>query len=292
MCCDRRIDTIKTCAIGGPSPTPGTPRHGYKQGMLSSHTGTAARGGFTSRVLTVNIHKGLAFLSRRVVLPQLREAVRMVHADLVFLQEVQGAASAAGEPAADALDAAHCEFLADQVWPQYAYGRNAVYPRGHHGNALLSKYPITRYDNHDASVDGHEPRGLLHCVLQPPERSEPVHAICVHLGLRESHRERQLGMLCSTIRAEVPDSQLLIVAGDFNDWRHRAHRRLAGCAGLQEVFIHAHGTAARTYPAGLPLLSLDRIYVRNAVAHAPIVLPRRPWSRLSDHAPLAAEIRQ
>ena len=255
--------------------------------MSSSHTVTEARG-FTIRVLTVNIHKGLAFLSRRVVLPQLREAVRTVHADLVFLQEVQGAGAAAD----DALDAAHYEFLADQVWPQYAYGRNAVYPRGHHGNALLSKYPITRYDNHDASVDGHEPRGLLHCVLQPPERSEPVHAICVHLGLRETHRERQLETLCSTIRAEVPDSQLLIVAGDFNDWRHRAHRRLAACAGLQEVFIHAHGTAARTYPAGLPLLSLDRIYVRNALAHAPIVLPRRPWSRLSDHAPLAAEIRQ
>ena len=258
--------------------------------MLSVHPGTAARG-FTIRVLTVNIHKGLAFMSRRVVLPQLREAVRTVHADLVFLQEVQGAQAAEGERDA-APDAAHYEFLADQVWPQYAYGRNAVYPSGHHGNALLSKYPITRYDNHDASVDGHEPRGLLHCVLQPPQRSERVHAICVHLGLREAHRERQLEMLCATIRAEVPESELLIVAGDFNDWRKRAHRRLAGCAGLQEVFVQAHGAAARPYPAGLPLLSLDRIYVRNAVAHAPIALPRRPWSRLSDHAPLAAEIRQ
>jgi len=287
----RPIDTIKACAIGGPSPTTGASRPGYKKRMLSTPIGTAAHG-FTIRVLTVNIHKGLAFLSRRVVLPQLREAVRTVHADLVFLQEVQGASADAGDAADDALDAAHYEFLADQVWPQYAYGRNAVYPRGHHGNALLSKYPITRYDNHDASVDGHEPRGLLHCVLQPPEHSEPIHAICVHLGLREAHRERQLGMLCSTIRTEVPDSQLLIVAGDFNDWRKRAHRRLAGCAGLQEVFVQAYGAAARTYPAGLPVLSLDRIYVRNAVAHAPIVLPRRPWSWLSDHAPLAAEIWQ
>jgi endonuclease/exonuclease/phosphatase family metal-dependent hydrolase len=25
--------------------------------------------------------------------------------------------------------------------------------------------------------------------------------------------------------------------------------------------------------------------------HLPVVLPRRPWSHLSDHAPLAAEIR-
>ena len=240
---------------------------GYKSAMLSI------------RVLTVNIHRGLAAMSRRLMLPQLREAVRAVHADLVFLQEVQG-------------DAAHYEFLADEVWPQFAYGRNAVYPGGHHGNALLSKYPITSYDNHDASVDGHEPRGLLHCVLQPPQRDEPVHAICVHLGLREAHRRRQLEMLCSTIQIEVPDSQLLIVAGDFNDWRRRAHSGLAECAGLQEVFVHANGAPARTFPAGLPMLALDRIYVRNAREHAPIVLPRRPWSRLSDHAPLAAEIRQ
>ena len=42
------------------------------------------------RVLTVNTHKGFAFLGRRFVLSELREAVREVGADLVFLQEVQG----------------------------------------------------------------------------------------------------------------------------------------------------------------------------------------------------------
>ena len=45
----------------------------------------------TLRVLTVNTHKGFAFLNRRFVLRELREAVRSVGADLVFLQEVQGA---------------------------------------------------------------------------------------------------------------------------------------------------------------------------------------------------------
>jgi endonuclease/exonuclease/phosphatase family metal-dependent hydrolase len=57
------------------------------------------------------------------------------------------------------------------------------------------------------------------------------------------------------------------------------------------VFVQANGHAARTFPARLPLLQLDRIYVRNAVGHCPIVLPIHPWSRLSDHAPLAAQIR-
>ncbi len=67
-------------------------------------------------------------------------------------------------------------------------------------------------------------------------------------------------------------------------------RLLETSAGLREVFVHSKGRAARTFPAGFPLLQLDRIYVRNARVHAPLPLPRRPWSRLSDHAPLAAEV--
>lgn len=240
------------------------------------------------RVLTVNIHKGFALLNRRFVLPALRDAMRAVKADVVFLQEVQGSGSRAGERAGG-MDA-HYEFLADEVWPEFAYGRNAVYPAGHHGNAVLSKYPIVRYENHDVSIDGHEPRGLLHCTLLPPAVRAPVHAICVHLGLRETHRRRQIELLQSTIAERVPNGETLIVAGDFNDWRSRAHRLLESCTGLREVFVHAYGRAARTFPAGLPLFALDRIYVRDARAHAPYPLPRAPWSRLSDHAPLAAEV--
>jgi endonuclease/exonuclease/phosphatase family metal-dependent hydrolase len=82
----------------------------------------------------------------------------------------------------------------------------------------------------------------------------------------------------------------VVVAGDFNDWRRRAHDILAREAGMREVFVQANGQSARTFPARYPVLQLDRIYVRNARVHSPVVLPRRPWSHLSDHAPLAAEI--
>jgi endonuclease/exonuclease/phosphatase family metal-dependent hydrolase len=241
------------------------------------------------RVLTVNIHKGFALLNRRFVLPALRDAVRAVKADVVFLQEVQGSHGPRGEDDGGA-EPPHYEFLADEVWPQFAYGRNAVYPHGHHGNAVLSKYPIVEYENLDVSIDGHEGRGLLHCMLAPPAAASPVHAICVHLGLKEAHRRRQVELLCSTIDSRVPQGETLIVAGDFNDWRSRAHRILENCSGLREVFVHAYGRAARTFPSGLPLLALDRIYVRDASAHSPYPLPRAPWSRLSDHAPLAAEV--
>jgi len=245
---------------------------------------------FSFKVLTVNIHKGFTFFNRKFILPELREAVRAVGADVVFLQEVTGSSIKHQDKFDNYPDAPHYEFLADTIWSQFAYGRNAVYSNGHHGNALLSKFPIVRFENHDVSISGPERRGLLHCELQIPGRKVNVHAICVHLGLIEAHRTQQLEMLCELARKQIPANAPLVVAGDFNDWRHRAHALLKRRAGLYEVFVQANGQAARTFPARQPLLRLDRIYVRNATSHSPIVLPSKPWSHLSDHAPLAAEI--
>ncbi|MEO7242541.1 MAG: endonuclease/exonuclease/phosphatase family protein [Variovorax sp.] len=239
--------------------------------------------------MTVNTHKGFTVFNRRFILPELRDAVRSVGADVVCLQEVQGTHERPARDHANWTDAPHYEFLADSMWPQYAYGRNAVYPKGHHGNALLSKFPIAHHHNHDVSIQGPERRGLLHCALRLPGRPGEVHVICAHLGLAEAHRAQQLDLLCDIVRDQVPADAPLIVAGDFNDWRERAHAVLARRAQLREVFVEAHGRAARTFPARLPLLSLDRIYVRRAGAHAPVVVQRKPWSHLSDHAPLVAE---
>lgn len=241
-------------------------------------------------VLTVNIHKGFNFFNRRFILPELRDAVRKVGADIVFLQEVQGTHEEHARRFSGWPEVPHYEFLADDLWPQYAYGRNVLHEQGHHGNAVMSKFPIVHDRNHDVSIAGPERRGLLHCVLHVPGRAGQVHAICVHLGLMERHRHEQLLRLCAMVRAEVPDNEPLVVAGDFNDWRRRADALLQEQAALREVFVCAYGMPARTFPARWPLLCLDRIYVRNASAHLPVVLPRKPWSHLSDHAPLAAEI--
>lgn len=250
----------------------------------------AASQSFSIKVLTVNIHKGFTFFNRKFMLHDLREAVRTVSADVVFLQEVTGTHRGHNRRIANYPVAPHYEFLADSIWPQFAYGRNAVYPDGHHGNAVLSKFPILHFENRDVSIANTERRGLLHCVLEIPGQDAHVHVICVHLGLSGSHRLKQLNLLCAMVGKDIPAEASVIVAGDFNDWRGRAHALLAQGANLHEVFVQAHGHAARTFPARFPMLRLDRIYVRNAVAHAPMVLPLKPWSHLSDHAPLAADI--
>lgn len=245
--------------------------------------------GQTVKVLTVNVHKGFTIFNRRFILRELRDAIRGTAPDVIFLQEVLGehhrhAARLHGWPTTS-----HYEYLADSIWTDFAYGRNAVYPAGHHGNAVLSKYPISEYVNHDVSVNRHEARGILHCVLQAPDNELRIHAVCVHLGLRETHRRQQLQRLCELVRNDIPAGEPVIVAGDFNDWRLKAGRHLTRC-GLVDVFAHAHGSPIRTFPARCPLLRLDRIYVGNIKRHRPIPMARRPWSGLSDHLPLVAEV--
>jgi endonuclease/exonuclease/phosphatase family metal-dependent hydrolase len=242
----------------------------------------------TLKILTVNLHKGFSPLNRKFVLPELRDAARTLGADVVFLQEVLGTHRLHGQRYANWSEQPQYEFLADSMWPMFAYGRNAVYPDGEHGNALLSKFPILRHQNLDVSVHGTEERGLLHSVLAVPGQPE-IHTICAHLGLRESHRQQQLGLLCELLDS-LPADAPVIVAGDFNDWRKRADAILARC-GLQEVFSQAFGRPARSFPARLPVLCLDRIYLRNARAIDPHVLSRKPGSHLSDHVPLAVEVR-
>ena len=237
------------------------------------------------RVLTINTHKGLAAWNRRFVLSELRDAVRSTAADIVFLQEVIGE-KASGTRSGE-IDVAHYEYLADSLWPQFAYGRNAVYPLGHHGNALLSRFPIGDCRNHDASVAGHEPRGFLHCVLTVPGWGG-LHVICVHLGLQEAQRQRQIDVLCELLAESVPASAPVLVAGDFNDWRERVDRQLQDRTELKSAFSRP----PRTFPARWPLLPLDRIYLRNLEVQSACVLAARPWPHLSDHLPLLAEVVQ
>jgi endonuclease/exonuclease/phosphatase family metal-dependent hydrolase len=234
------------------------------------------------RLVTLNAHQGFNALRRRQALPLMREALQATGADLVCLQEVGVAIGSAPDPS-------QYEMLADTVWPRHAYGRNAVVTGGHHGNALLSKYPITSWRNVDISVGRAERRGLLHCVVDVQPGSLPLHVACVHLALRESHRSVQVTRLLEFLTKEVPKDAPLVVAGDFNDWRCLAHARLSGEGALEEIHAAANAQPARTFPAWLPLLRLDRIYVRH-LRHEPLPLPLRPWSRLSDHVPLGGII--
>ena len=81
-------------------------------------------------VVTYNIHKGLSFFNRRLVIHELRDRLRDLGADIVFLQEVQGIHAHQSKRHGDWPTQPQYEFLADSVWGDFAYGRNAVYEDG------------------------------------------------------------------------------------------------------------------------------------------------------------------
>jgi endonuclease/exonuclease/phosphatase family metal-dependent hydrolase len=242
------------------------------------------------RVVTYNIHKGFSQFNQRMVLHELRELLAGLHADLAFLQEVVGAHELHAERFENWPDRGQYEFLADSIWEEYAYGKNAVYPEGHHGNAILSRFPIVNWENVDVSAHRFEQRGLLHSVVTVPGWDAPLHCVCVHFGLFAHGRRKQLSALRDRIHRTVPAHCPLVIAGDFNDWRTEACHTLARDMHLTEVFGETEGMPARSYPCALPLFRLDRIYVRGLrVKHAQ-VHHGRPWSRISDHAPLSATL--
>lgn len=240
-------------------------------------------------VLTLNLHKGFTAMNRRFVLPALKAAVQQCNADVVFLQEVLGQHDTHAQRVHGWPAQSQYEYLADSIWRDFAYGRNAVYPQGHHGNAVLSKFPIVAWRNQDVSVHAIEKRGLLHGELEWKARGKTLHVICAHLGLLESQRQEQLRRLVALINERVPSDAPLIVAGDLNDWRQRGHPALLR-AGLQEVHHTLRGRLARTFPARMPVLPLDRVYIRHLAPVSVRVLSQAPWNRLSDHAAVLAEV--
>jgi len=126
--------------------------------------------------------------------------------------------------------------------------------------------------------------------MRIPGWNELLHCVCVHLGLRGRERSRQMEKLRQRIERLVPRGAPLIVAGDFNDWRQRATQELAHPLGLHEVFELVDCRPARTFPAMLPLMTLDRIYVRGFHVRSAHVHHGRAWARISDHAALTATL--
>ena len=242
-------------------------------------------------VATFNIHKGFSQFNRRMVVHELRERLRQLNPDIVFLQEVQGLHLGHAENHEDWPDTPQHEFLAEDVWAASAYGRNMIYDHGHHGNAILSRFPILHSHNQDVTHLQFEKRGLLHCRIRLPESGE-VHCVCVHLSLFGYSRRRQMAALADYLDKLDNPGAPLIIAGDFNDWSNRAARHLAQRLGLSEVFSHHHGTPVRSFPAALPMFRLDRIYVRGFEIVRSELHHGHPWSTISDHAALSASLRR
>ncbi|MEK9721026.1 MAG: endonuclease/exonuclease/phosphatase family protein [Quisquiliibacterium sp.] len=284
------------------------------------------------RVATYNIHKGVSrefFGLRRVSrIHELRARLHDLQADMVFLQEVQGQHQRNAQRFSQWPSEPQDQFLARSPKLahtfQVAYGQSANYLHGHHGNALLSRFPILDLENRDISDHALEKRGVLHCRVQI--ETQVVHCFVIHFGLLSRSRERQTQVVIDWVERELPADAPLIIAGDFNDWRNKLSERLCERLGVREVFDAARTRrkiservrrfmldrfsaaepsavkpaedlrigrivrTARTFPSLMPWLRMDRIYTRGFQVARARVLRGPQWAKLSDHSPLVADL--
>ena len=69
--------------------------------------------------------------------------MRILQPDVIFLQEVLGHHEVHKKRVNSWPEQSQFEYLAHELWPHFAYGKNAVYTDGHHGNAILESIPLS-----------------------------------------------------------------------------------------------------------------------------------------------------
>lgn len=242
------------------------------------------------RLLTINLHKGFSPLNKRFILPQLSRCIHSTSADVIFLQEVVGENIRKAAKHSDWPAAPQHEYIAGEAGFEHVYGKNAVYTSGHHGNAILSRYPILFYDQVDISTNKLEKRGMLYARLKLPGRAGGLHCVCLHLGLLHRSRKKQFRKMREYLQKMVPANEPLIVAGDFNEWRPNKKDELETRLLLKDAGLQLHGRKLRTFPAVLPVFPLDRIYLRGFKAVEAKIVDKGCCARLSDHAGFYAEV--
>lgn len=244
----------------------------------------------TILITSYNIHKGMSPLNRVVKLQGIANALQTVNPDIVCLQEVQGQNLKRVMQYNEFPNQSQHEWFGEFLQYQNSYGKNAEYDNGHHGNAVLSRHPLDPKHNVNITVNRLEQRGVLHCEVHPVGWDTSITVLCAHLNLLEHDRLKQYQAITKYVNEVIDPAKPLILAGDFNDWKKVSCERLGNQLNMVEALSSYHGKLLPTYPAKLPILSLDRIYVRNLVVKNACVHTRQPWASLSDHLPISAQI--
>jgi endonuclease/exonuclease/phosphatase family metal-dependent hydrolase len=245
------------------------------------------------RVATYNIHKGVRGVGprRRLEIHNLGRGVEALDADIVFLQEVRlfhhRDARRFDHTSFGWPNAGQAEFLAPEGY-EVAYRTNAVTRHGEHGNALLSRWPLGEVGHHDVSDHRFEQRGLLHVPVR--WHGAVVHAVVVHFGLVHASRLRQVQRLADFITRQVPPGEMLVVAGDFNDWGEKLDGPMTDIGLTRAAAPSGRPAHHLTFPSRMPVFALDRFYLRGLGCRMTMVPRGTSWARMSDHLPLVAEL--
>ncbi len=228
-------------------------------------------------VVTYNLRKGKGVLGSR---PRFAEVARNLGAlapDLLLCQEVFHGGHGVDQT----------QEVSDHLELLHRYEPNAVYRRGHHGNATFSRLPVVAHQNTDISPNRIERRGVLYTRLGP-WNGRDLHVFNTHFALTQRQRMRQARQLGEMIEALAADSDPVILGGDFNDWTGRVDPVIRQRGDLSNAMLTLDAKHRRTWSTRRPLWCLDRLYYRNLELSEVRVLTEDPWPGMSDHFPVRA----
>jgi endonuclease/exonuclease/phosphatase family metal-dependent hydrolase len=231
------------------------------------------------RVVSYNIHRGLSPFRKIEVLDNIAAVLLSSKADILCLQE---------DVYSDVVTASEVEHRCRTVWQNAVYGETIMAPAGSQGNTILSHFPISKTENYDISASCGEARRLLAADISLGPHDK-LKVFCTHFGLWRKQRIEQLRRLGQSFHLAVKPDERVILAGDFNDWRHELTPVFRRRLGLHESFQVLRGQHAKSFPAVYPMLSLDRIYYRNLVPVQAKVLRHFGWRGRSDHLPIMVD---
>ena len=153
---------------------------------------------------------------------------------------------------------------------------------------MLSRWMIESARHFDLSVPRREERGVLRtdiCI-----GGQAIHIFNVHLGA--AHRERRsqaMRLMDEDLLRAIDISGPRIVLADFNEWTlGLVTRTLRSEFHLMDL---RNMSRVRAYPAIMPLLHLDHIYLDHQLTIENAFFHRNRVSLLaSDHLPLVADV--
>ncbi len=235
------------------------------------------------RLVTYNIHKGIGGTDRRYRLERIIEVLGHCKPDIALLQEVDTDVPRSKQDR-------QVELLAEAVGLRHhAFQRNVRLKQGSYGNAILSRFPLTDVHNIDLTVRFKKRRRALvaRCRIRFGRQTRSVVVANLHLGLSGIERQIQLKRLLeSSTISHLAGATPIAIGGDYNDVWGRLGKGILQPAGFTSV-----GGNIRTFPAVMPLRSLDRIYYRNLVpTHHAFASRTKIARQASDHLPLVADL--
>ena len=234
------------------------------------------------RVVTYNIHKGIGGVDRRYRLQRVVDVLADLQPDIALLQEVD-----------DGVPRSHKDRQVDKLadaleMPGRAFQRNVHLKQGHYGNAILSRFPLKSVESIDLTVKPKKRRQALlaRCRVDLGSHYRSLLIVNVHLGLSGIERQIQLRRLLGRHPLAQTSSKIpTLVGGDYNDVYGNLGKRVMFGRG----FLSA-GKSIRTFPAQLPMRSLDRIFYRGPLdMHHAFAGHSRLAKQASDHLPLVAD---